>query len=137
MLFPCPFLLFSGSFKPDFVLIRQHAYSMTQGEDHRSLLIGLQFGGVASVNSLLSIYNFCSKPWVIQPTDRQTAKRDHGPLAWFQPQSHLKSDQFEEQSGGSSRGQHHRRRPESSRPQRLTVAATSAYTGVNRCYAAC
>ncbi|KAL2103078.1 hypothetical protein ACEWY4_002246 [Coilia grayii] len=52
------------SFKPDFVLIRQHAYSMTPGEDFRSLVIGLQYGGVASVNSLLSIYNFCSKPWV-------------------------------------------------------------------------
>ncbi|XP_031439165.1 synapsin-3 [Clupea harengus] len=52
------------SFKPDFVLIRQHTYSMTPGEDFRSLVIGLQFGGVASVNSLLSIYNFCSKPWV-------------------------------------------------------------------------
>uniref|UniRef100_A0A8C5FQF5 Synapsin I n=1 Tax=Gadus morhua TaxID=8049 RepID=A0A8C5FQF5_GADMO len=52
------------SFRPDFVLIRQHAYSMTPGEDYRSLVIGLQFGGVASVNSLLSIYNFCSKPWV-------------------------------------------------------------------------
>uniref|UniRef100_A0A667WXS4 Synapsin III n=1 Tax=Myripristis murdjan TaxID=586833 RepID=A0A667WXS4_9TELE len=52
------------SFKPDFVLIRQHAYSMTPGEDFRSLVIGLQFGGVPSINSLLSIYNFCSKPWV-------------------------------------------------------------------------
>ncbi|XP_076152627.1 synapsin-3 [Alosa pseudoharengus] len=52
------------TFKPDFVLIRQHAYSMTPGEDFRSLVIGLQYGGVSSVNSLLSIYNFCSKPWV-------------------------------------------------------------------------
>ncbi|XP_030624747.1 synapsin-3 isoform X2 [Chanos chanos] len=52
------------SFKPDFVLIRQHAYSMTPGEDFRSLVIGLQYGGVPSVNSLSSIYNFCSKPWV-------------------------------------------------------------------------
>uniref|UniRef100_A0A8C9RPT8 Synapsin-3-like n=1 Tax=Scleropages formosus TaxID=113540 RepID=A0A8C9RPT8_SCLFO len=52
------------SFKPDFVLIRQHAYSMTPGEDFRSHVIGLQFGGVPSVNSLFSIYNFCSKPWV-------------------------------------------------------------------------
>uniref|UniRef100_A0A8C7FGR1 Synapsin III n=1 Tax=Oncorhynchus kisutch TaxID=8019 RepID=A0A8C7FGR1_ONCKI len=52
------------SFKPDFVLLRQHAYSMTPGEDFRSLVIGLQYGGVASINSLLSIYNFCSKPWV-------------------------------------------------------------------------
>ncbi|XP_053113361.1 synapsin-3 isoform X2 [Hemicordylus capensis] len=52
------------SFKPDFVLIRQHAYSMALGEDFRSLVIGLQYGGVQSVNSLFSIYNFCSKPWV-------------------------------------------------------------------------
>ncbi|KAI4891778.1 hypothetical protein NFI96_017335 [Prochilodus magdalenae] len=52
------------SFKPDFVLIRQHAFSMTPGEDFRSLVIGLQYGSVASVNSLHSIYNFCSKPWV-------------------------------------------------------------------------
>ncbi|XP_056131826.1 synapsin-3-like [Lampris incognitus] len=52
------------SFKPDFVLIRQHAYSMTPGEDFRSLVIGLHFGGVPSINSLFSIYNFCSKPWV-------------------------------------------------------------------------
>ncbi|KAK2523672.1 hypothetical protein Q9966_011970 [Columba livia] len=52
------------SFKPDFVLIRQHAYSMALGEDFRSLIIGLQYGGIHTVNSLYSIYNFCSKPWV-------------------------------------------------------------------------
>ncbi|KAA0720847.1 Synapsin-3 Synapsin III [Triplophysa tibetana] len=52
------------SVKPDFVLIRQHAYSMTPGEDFRNLVIGLQYGAVPSVNSLFSIYNFCSKPWV-------------------------------------------------------------------------
>ncbi|XP_064417679.1 synapsin-3 isoform X2 [Latimeria chalumnae] len=52
------------SFKPDFILIRQHAYSMALGEDYRSLIIGLQYGGIPSVNSLHSIYNFCSKPWV-------------------------------------------------------------------------
>ncbi|XP_058272749.1 synapsin-3 [Hemibagrus wyckioides] len=52
------------SFKPDFILIRQHAYSMTPGEDFRSLVIGLQYGSVPSINSLHSIYNFCSKPWV-------------------------------------------------------------------------
>ncbi|ROL47224.1 Synapsin-3 [Anabarilius grahami] len=52
------------SFKPDFVLVRQHAYSMTPGEDFRNLVIGLHYGAVPSVNSLFSIYNFCSKPWV-------------------------------------------------------------------------
>ncbi|KAM9785535.1 synapsin-2a [Neosynchiropus ocellatus] len=51
------------SFKPDFVLIRQHAFSMTQNEDFRNLIIGLQYGGVASINSLESIYNLCDKPW--------------------------------------------------------------------------
>ncbi|XP_075883053.1 synapsin-2a [Nelusetta ayraudi] len=51
------------SFKPDFVLIRQHAYSMTQDEDFRNLIIGLQYGGVPSINSLTSIYNLCDKPW--------------------------------------------------------------------------
>ncbi|KAM4881856.1 synapsin-3 isoform 1-T2 [Thomomys bottae] len=52
------------SFKPDFVLVRQHAYSMALGEDYRSLVIGLQYGGLPAVNSLYSVYNFCSKPWV-------------------------------------------------------------------------
>ncbi|XP_034019178.1 synapsin-3-like [Thalassophryne amazonica] len=52
------------SLKPDFVLVRQHAYSMIPGEDFRNLVIGLHFGGVPSINSLFSIYNFCSKPWV-------------------------------------------------------------------------
>ncbi|XP_041802115.1 synapsin-2a isoform X3 [Chelmon rostratus] len=51
------------SFKPDFVLIRQHAFSMTQNEDFRNLIIGLQYGGVPSINSLSSIYNLCDKPW--------------------------------------------------------------------------
>ncbi|XP_021060004.1 synapsin-3 isoform X1 [Mus pahari] len=52
------------SFKPDFILVRQHAYSMALAEDYRSLVIGLQYGGLPAVNSLYSVYNFCSKPWV-------------------------------------------------------------------------
>lgn len=60
-----PLMSCCRSFKPDFVLIRQHAYSMVPGEDFRNLVIGLHFGGVPSVNSLFSIYNFCSKPWVV------------------------------------------------------------------------
>ncbi|XP_047438121.1 synapsin-2b [Mugil cephalus] len=51
------------SFRPDFVLVRQHAYSMAQNEDFRNLIIGLQYAGVPSVNSLDSIYNLCDKPW--------------------------------------------------------------------------
>ncbi|XP_035767437.1 synapsin-3-like [Neolamprologus brichardi] len=64
LMVPFPYPSRCRSFKPDFVLIRQHAYSMIPGEDFRNLVIGLHFGGVPSVNSLFSIYNFCSKPWV-------------------------------------------------------------------------
>lgn len=38
---------------------------MALGEDYRSLVIGLQYGGLPAVNSLYSVYNFCSKPWVV------------------------------------------------------------------------
>ena len=58
----CPF----RSFKPDFVLIRQHAYSMAKNEDFRNMIIGLQYAGVPSVNSLESIYNLCDKPWAVR-----------------------------------------------------------------------
>ncbi|XP_066527015.1 synapsin-2a [Hoplias malabaricus] len=51
------------SFKPDFVLIRQHAFSMTENADFRNLIIGLQYAGIPSINSLESIYNLCDKPW--------------------------------------------------------------------------
>uniref|UniRef100_A0A4W3K9B9 Synapsin III n=1 Tax=Callorhinchus milii TaxID=7868 RepID=A0A4W3K9B9_CALMI len=53
------------SFKPDFVLIRQYAYNMAQGEDYRNLIVGLQYGKVPTLNSLQSIYNFCNKPWMV------------------------------------------------------------------------
>uniref|UniRef100_UPI00398F60CA synapsin-1-like n=1 Tax=Pristiophorus japonicus TaxID=55135 RepID=UPI00398F60CA len=52
------------SFTPDFVLVRQHAYSMAKGGDFRNIVIGLQYAGVGSVNSIHSVYNFCDKPWV-------------------------------------------------------------------------
>ncbi|CAJ0963051.1 unnamed protein product [Ranitomeya imitator] len=52
------------SFRPDFVLIRQHSFSMAENEDFRNIIIGMQYAGIPSVNSLESIYNFCDKPWV-------------------------------------------------------------------------
>ncbi|XP_055504203.1 synapsin-2b [Leucoraja erinacea] len=52
------------SFKPDFIIVRQHPYSMAENEDFRNIIIGLQYGSLPSVNSLESIYNFCDKPWV-------------------------------------------------------------------------
>uniref|UniRef100_A0A8C7CV02 Synapsin-1 n=1 Tax=Oncorhynchus kisutch TaxID=8019 RepID=A0A8C7CV02_ONCKI len=51
-------------FRPDFVLVRQHAFSMAKNGDHRHIVIGLQYAGLAGVNSLHSVYNFCDKPWV-------------------------------------------------------------------------
>lgn len=56
------------SFMPDFVLIRQHAFSMTDNEDFRNLIIGLQYAGIPSINSLESIYNLCDKPWAVGVT---------------------------------------------------------------------
>ncbi|XP_054832901.1 synapsin-2 isoform X2 [Eublepharis macularius] len=54
----------SRSFRPDFVLIRQHSFSMAENEDFRNLIIGMHYSGIPSVNSLESTYNFCDKPWV-------------------------------------------------------------------------
>nr|XP_020752668.1 synapsin-3 isoform X2 [Odocoileus virginianus texanus] len=85
------------SFKPDFILVRQHAYSMALGEDYRSLVIGLQYGGLPAVNSLYSVYNFCSKPWVFSqlikifhslgpekfPLVEQTFFPNHKPMVIF------------------------------------------------------
>jgi len=52
----------SRSFKPDLLLIRQNLKNAT--EDHKNILLGFQFGGVPSINSLTSVYNFQDKPWV-------------------------------------------------------------------------
>ncbi|XP_072538151.1 synapsin-1 isoform X2 [Salminus brasiliensis] len=56
--------------KPDFVLVRQHAFSMAKNGDHRNIVIGLQYAGIPSVNSLHSVYNFCDKPWVFAQMSR-------------------------------------------------------------------
>ncbi|XP_041093117.1 synapsin-1-like isoform X1 [Polyodon spathula] len=58
------------SFRPDFVLVRQHAFSMAKNGDFRNIVIGLQYAGLPSVNSLHSVYNFCDKPWVFAQMTR-------------------------------------------------------------------
>ncbi|XP_018336341.1 synapsin [Agrilus planipennis] len=50
------------SFRPDFLLVRQNLKDA--GEDNKNVLLALKFGGVPSINSLNSIYNFQDKPWV-------------------------------------------------------------------------
>ncbi|GIZ02650.1 synapsin [Caerostris extrusa] len=45
------------------LLIRQHVRDAGT-EDYRNLLLGFKYGGVPSVNSLHSLYNFQDKPWV-------------------------------------------------------------------------
>jgi len=49
-------------------MVRQHAFSMAKNGDHRNIVIGLQYAGLPSVNSLHSVYNFCDKPWVVSTT---------------------------------------------------------------------
>ncbi|XP_041804018.1 synapsin-2b [Chelmon rostratus] len=70
------------SFRPDFVLVRQHAFSMAQNEDFRNLIIGLQYAGIPSVNSLDSIYNLCDKPWAFSQliSNRKRLGSDKFPL---------------------------------------------------------
>ncbi|KAL8593454.1 hypothetical protein ACOMHN_037288 [Nucella lapillus] len=50
------------SFKPDFLLIRQHVRDAH--EDWRNLILGFQYGGIPALNSLSAAYNFLDKPWV-------------------------------------------------------------------------
>jgi len=50
------------SFKPDFLLVRQNLKDAN--EDYKSLLLGFQYGGIPSINTLQSIYNFQDRPWV-------------------------------------------------------------------------
>lgn len=50
------------SFKPDFVLVRQHVRDAN--ENWKNIILGLHYGGVPGINSLQSVYNFLDKPWV-------------------------------------------------------------------------
>jgi len=52
------------SLKPDFVLVRQHGRDAQH--DWRNVIIGLQYGGVASINSLPATYCFLDKPYVVR-----------------------------------------------------------------------
>ncbi|KAJ8047165.1 Synapsin-3 [Holothuria leucospilota] len=52
------------TFRPDFVLVRQHPQSMEVQEDWRNTIIGFQYGNVPSINSWQALYNFMDKPWV-------------------------------------------------------------------------
>ncbi|XP_058056541.1 synapsin [Anopheles bellator] len=49
-------------FRPDFILVRQPPRDGSK--DYRSTLLGLKYGGVPSINSLHSLYQFQDKPWV-------------------------------------------------------------------------
>lgn len=44
------------AFRPDFVLIRQNMRDAA--EDYKSIILGLKFGGVPSINSLEAVYHF-------------------------------------------------------------------------------
>ena len=72
-------MVFFRSFRPDFLLIRQHVRDC--GEDWRNILIGFQYGGIQSINSLHSAYNFLDKPWVVSIKGALHVKNRGAPLA--------------------------------------------------------
>jgi len=70
------------SFTPDFLLVRQTAKSMGEQKNYTNLLIGFKHGGIPSVNSLHSQYNFLDKPWTFSQLIRIQKKlgKDKFPL---------------------------------------------------------
>jgi len=60
------------SSKPDFVLVRQHARDATDNWKH--IVLALHYGGVPSVNSILSVYNFLDKPWVVSRPEQGSSQ---------------------------------------------------------------
>uniref|UniRef100_T1IQA0 Synapsin pre-ATP-grasp domain-containing protein n=1 Tax=Strigamia maritima TaxID=126957 RepID=T1IQA0_STRMM len=64
----------AGTFRPDFLLVRQHMRDANA--DFRNLLLGFKYGGLPSVNSLHSIYNFQDKPWVLIQIQKRLGKEN-------------------------------------------------------------
>jgi len=62
------------SFQPDFVLVRQHARDATDNWKH--VILALHYGGIPSINSLHSIYNFLDKPWVVSCNSSQARSQE-------------------------------------------------------------
>lgn len=52
----------SGMYQPDFLLLRNEVQSLPP-HDYRNILMGLQFAGIPSVNSLQSVYELIERPW--------------------------------------------------------------------------
>ncbi|CAH8601309.1 unnamed protein product [Schistosoma rodhaini] len=50
------------SFKPDFVLVRQHPSDLK--ENWQPILTGLMYGGTPCMNTLHAIYNMKNRPWL-------------------------------------------------------------------------
>ena len=53
----------SRSFRPDFVLVRQYVRDVDV--DWMNIILGMQYGGVPSMNSMRALYNFQDKPWIV------------------------------------------------------------------------
>lgn len=63
---------------------------MAENEDFRHLIIGMQYAGLPSINSLESIYNFCDKPWVVSEVPIPQVKGwNPGPLSPRIPEARL------------------------------------------------
>jgi len=60
-----------GSFmyRPDFLLLRNEVCSIPP-HNYKNLLLGLQFAGIPSVNSLQSVYELIERPWAFSALSR-------------------------------------------------------------------
>jgi hypothetical protein len=58
-------IILRRSFRPDLILLRQSVRGLGLKEDWRSLLFGMKYGNIPSINSLESVFNFLEKPWVV------------------------------------------------------------------------
>lgn len=63
---------------------------MDKNGDHRNLVIGLQYAGLPSANSLHSVYNFCDKPWVVSSRLFNQLRTWNRIAFWVQPHRHIK-----------------------------------------------
>ena len=93
--------LYSRSFKPDFLLIRQPVRTMVAGENFKNLLIGLKYGGIPAINSLHSQYNFLDKPWVVS--------EEHGEVHNIQVQANALFHSGGFREWGAGKGPYHLR----------------------------
>jgi hypothetical protein len=74
-------LFVKRSFRPDYVLIRQHVTDTNT--DWKSILIGLQYGLIPSTNNLNAVYNFVDRAWVVSAPSISVKKQTTYKIAYI------------------------------------------------------